>query len=351
MHTLTRSEVLLTSHKLARMVGYESFPAILSKMWKARNIEYKEYPSLTYKLPILEGRNDSTELFLSLLNIGSGVEKRENLYYVIGTDFCLENFSKGSVYITRKSIDYIELLLKERTLKQNKDIWTRSDLVLYFSTFGEGLSYLSNGSIEITSGKIIPTVPGFSSLYMFSKGSKKRFEKERKEANLKLSEISIQSSMVSFWRTVSNSTSHSISVDYEIGVKTGLKKATHGESRYDLIININGSIQLIELKKSSIDLSVLNHKICNMDMGLSYPEKLPACKDYSVVFIGNKISKSVEKLALLFNNQKIKIHTYNSYIDYMEFVLNKVHLNFYDKELAEFYLCELKQKTKYVSNN
>ena len=113
MTTLNKSEILQISHEIARMVGYDEFPTILSKLWKNRNIEYKEYPSRKHKLPILEGVINSVDLYITLLNVGSKIGFKDDSYYILGTDFCLEKFEKGKVFLTSKSIAYIEKLWNE----------------------------------------------------------------------------------------------------------------------------------------------------------------------------------------------------------------------------------------------
>lgn len=352
MTTLNKSEILKISHEIARMVGYNEFPTILSKLWKNRNIEYKEYPSRKHKLPLLEGVINSIDLYITLLNVGSKIGFKDNSYYIIGTDFCLEKFETGKVFLTSKSIAYIEILLYEKALKLHDNILTREQIVSFFAKYGEGVGYTKDGGIETTSGLFIPSIKGYSSLYRFTYKARDTFG-ERRSGKVKnaISELSIQSSMISFWNVLSKSTSHTISVDYEVGVISGKKAMIWGESRYDLIININGSVQLIELKKSIIDIGVIHHKIGKMKMGLSYPEDLPECTDYSVIFIGKKISDPVMNMNLLFDSEKIKIETYGSYIEYMAHSLNHCQLNRYDRELAHVYLSELKQKVRYAGNN
>jgi hypothetical protein len=338
----TKSEIFIKSHQIARILGYKNFPRILTDVWTIY-WSYQDGFSQTKKsLSLKTGFNTSSSFARELAKYGFEIEKVPAGYQVKGTKFLAHNFKSGKVRMTPKSIKTLEYQLSKSTLLRDPNIKERSFIASQVAINNDGYRLLSNGDMETSNGFIMKTVKGFMGLYTYPVSTQLEYDQyclDISKNQSKTKEYELQASLISFWNTLSRSETLDISVDYEIGVNSGKKVLDMSESRYDLVVSIDGAYELIELKKGVIDIATLNYKVGKMKMGVdNYCKTTTSPSQSSLVFIGSDIDERLQNIGSLMNQNKIKMYTYRTYFKRLEKIISESELNKFDESLAKVYL-------------
>lgn len=339
---MNRSDILSYSHKQSKILGGHRFPSILKKLWSVSK-DYKGTVSTrNVLLSLPSGNISSIELMGELKKLGVDIVYSHALKeYVVGSiDFSLPNYSNGSVFLSPSSILKLRADLYRKHSIEAGLTMEKTDVIMFILKHDKGFEFLSDNSISTSSGKIISSEKGYTDLYYFPEAKREEFIQHCKESysgELSSTERSIQATLVGLWNILKNSTTSSIEVDYEVGVRSGEKRVSLDESRYDLVIRENNKTSLVELKRGDIDIATLHYKISIMDMGSDVNTIHPGTAK-TLVFIGNRVDPKVIRFISNSGSSRLKVYTYKKYLNYLQSKISQLGLHSLDNEMAQYFL-------------